>query len=119
MQDKTLLKLCILVAVLGIIGLWFLTSSIGVTEIKSISKTDVGKTFRIAGKITSYYTSDVGHVFMKIKDSTASISAVVFNSSAAKLGAYNLKKGQSAEFSGKIEEYNGYLEILPSRIVVK
>lgn len=119
MQEKKLLIFCVIGALAGIGLLFFLTTNLPFTEIKNIGKESVGKSLKIQGEITGFFISDKGHVFLKISDKTAEISAVIFNSSSSKIGAYNLKKGQNVEVSGKIDEYNGKLEIMPKEINVK
>jgi exonuclease VII large subunit len=114
-MDK-LLKLALICAVIGLAGLWVLTT-LGLSEItaiKDISPDNLDSTVNVCGNITYKFVSNTGHVFMKIYDGSGSINVVIFNTSVNKFDIPDLN--QSVCIIGRIDIYKDELEIIPFKI---
>lgn len=118
-KDESLLKLSLVTAVAGLLVLVFLLKTIGeAKEIAAIDEGDIGKELKVFGTISSVYVSKNENIFLKLADDSGEISVVVFKNMARKLNAQLLKKGDAVEVYGKIQEYEGELEIIPNEIRV-
>ncbi len=118
MNDKTLLKISLLVSTIGLILLFFVSSYARPpnAKISEITYDDVGRYTVIQGKISSKSVHKDGHIFLDITDETGTMKVVLFSGTAETLESGTLAclvKGKSIEIKGKVDEYKGSLEILP------
>jgi RecJ-like exonuclease len=113
-NDSDLLKLSIIVAIIGLLGL-FLYGAAGTTAY-SVSELDqlIGQKARISGTASSMSTSKAGNTFFMISDGTGQINTVVFKDSG--INVSQLKNGVSVEVTGTVQEYQGKLEIIAESI---
>jgi exonuclease VII large subunit len=118
MENKVLLYLSLASSVTGLVILYAASLQIGLSTSLAgdITYDDVGKNAKVCGVITSAFTSKTGHVFLTLKDHSGEIELVVFNSTVDELQADNLKKNDRICVSGKIDEYENKLEIIPKEI---
>jgi len=108
-----LIKISIVVALIGIVALFFIVKYQQQNIVK-ISDLRQGQIERITGMINSVYISKDGHTFLKVTDSSGEISVVAFKSS--NIDTYNLEIGDQISVLGRIEEYKGKLEIIAKEI---
>ena len=118
MNDKTLLKISLIISTIGLILLFLVSSYTRPPNVKisEITYDDVGRYTVIQGKISSKNVHKDGHIFLDISDETGTMKVVLFSSTAETLESGTLaclKKGKSIEIKGKVDEYKGSLEILP------
>lgn len=115
MKEKTLLKIALIVAVLGTSVLFFASSNLEVDEktIDKINKDNLDENVKING-VVSRITELNSTTFIEITQ-PSSIDVVVFKD---KQGNLSIKEGSRIEIMGKIEEYEGNLEIIAYRIRV-
>jgi len=109
-----IVKIALVVAVIGIIALFFLTQY----KNEAISKVEdlkIGQVERIEGMVNSVYVSKDRHVFLNIADNTGEIDVVAFKSANIDI-AYDLENGDQISVLGKVEEYKGKLEIIAKEI---
>ncbi len=118
MKEKGLLMVSIVSSVAGLAMLFILSQivELGVTNISQITPETVGQNVKVCGEITSKFVSDKKHVFLELKDDSDRIDIVIFNSTAEKLGAYDLLEDKTVCFVGKVDVYQGKLEIIPNKI---
>jgi len=109
-----ILKISIIVAILGIISLFFI-SRILTEETIEISELKIGQIERISGMLTSVYVSRDDHVFLKLADNTGEITVVAFKNSNID-EAYDLEVGEEVSVLGRVDEYKGKLEIIAKEI---
>ena len=109
-----ILKISLVIAVLGIIALYFITR-ITTEEVIAIKDVKIGQIERVTGMVTSVYVSRDDHVFLKIADNTGEISVVVFKGSNID-EAYDLEVGEEISVLGRVDEYKGKLEIIAKEI---
>jgi aspartyl/asparaginyl-tRNA synthetase len=120
MNDKTIMKVCFVMVIIGIIGLFIVTnfSTTPQVRINSIDETKTGQIVSISGIVSSYYTSE-GHVFMNVNDSTGTIKVVMFQKDAENNPwVYDIRKDDKVTINGKIQLYKGELEIVASSVKV-
>jgi exonuclease VII large subunit len=115
MDNKTIIKLSLSVAMVGIIAMYIFTSvstnTISIAEASNF----IGQKITLKGTIEDYRLSKDGHAFFKITDLSGTMPAVAFRNSNIE-NAYTLKDGQKIVISGKIQEYKESLEIIASKI---
>jgi exonuclease VII large subunit len=109
-----ILKISIVIAIIGIIALFFITEYNKET-IVNIEDLKIGQIERINGMVTSVYVSRNDHVFLKVADNTGEITVVAFKNSNID-EAYDLENGDQISVLGRIDEYKGDLEIIAKEI---
>lgn len=109
-----ILKISIIVAILGLIGLFFITR-VSSEQVISIEDLKIGQMERITGMVTSSYVSREGHTFLKVADNTGEIKVVAFEGSNIEI-APELEVGDEVSVFGKVEEYKGEMEIIANDI---
>jgi len=109
-----ILKISIVIAILGIIALFFITQYNKENIIK-IEDLKIGQIERVTGMITSVYVSKDEHVFLKVADNTGEVTIVAFKNSNID-AAYELENGDQISVLGRVDEYEGKLEIIAKEI---
>ena len=118
MKEKFLLYISLACSVAGLILLYYISQVIELpqTNVREITVDDIGKNVKICGEVISESVSKTKHVFLTLNDTSGEMDVVVFNSSAEKLNAYDIKKGDAACVIGSINDYQGNLEIIAKGI---
>jgi DNA/RNA endonuclease YhcR with UshA esterase domain len=119
-SDKTttnimeIVKIALVIAVIGIIALFFLTQykNESVTKVEDLKE---GQVQRVEGMVNSVYVSKDNHVFLKVADSTGEIDVVAFKSANIDI-AYDLVSGNQVSVLGTVQEYKNKLEIIAKEI---
>ncbi|MBD3156140.1 MAG: hypothetical protein GF368_05860 [Candidatus Aenigmarchaeota archaeon] len=114
MKESNLIKICLLAVFLGVILMFISTKMIGSEEVKIEDISEDSNYVKITGKIIQVSESKSGTTFLKLKDGTGSINAVIFKDSIKSLE--KVKEGTVIEVTGKIEKYKGEMEILVNSI---
>jgi DNA/RNA endonuclease YhcR with UshA esterase domain len=119
LDDSGLLKIALGTSTIGLL-LLFIVSSPQAEKVRiiEIDYEDVGNLVIIEGRVASKHVHEDGHIFLKVKDDTGLISTVVFASDVEKLEPKVLDclgVGRTISVIGRVEEYRGALEIIPSR----
>lgn len=109
-----ILKISIIIAILGLIGLFFITR-VSSEQVISIEDLKIGQMERITGMVTSAYVSRGGHTFLKVADNTGEIKVVAFEGSNIEI-APELEVGDEVSVFGRVEEYKGEMEIIAKDI---
>ena len=109
-----ILKISIVIAILGIIALFFITQ-FNKENIVKVEDLKIGQVERITGMVTSVYVSKNDHVFLKVADNTGEITVVAFKNSNIDT-AYELENGDQVSILGRTDEYKGKLEIIAKEI---
>lgn len=119
--DEILLKISLITALIGIIGLILFAPSIEVKEVKieDIDKGMIDEEIAISGVVEEIKPSATHETyFLKINDGTGIISVIVFNSAIVEMEDSNTNiemfKDQKVKLTGKITEYDSKLEIILS-----
>jgi len=117
-SDRTLTRVALVLAIIGIAGLFLVTLFIGPKEIKigSITDAEIGMDVTVKGVVDSYYEKD-GHVFIDLNDTTGTIKAVVFENTAKGMPTvYNIEQGDMISIEGKVQLYKNELEIVATAV---
>ena len=111
MKEQTVLKIALICALAGVVILYFISDNVSIDE-KAINKIDNGnieESVKITGRVERI--SNLENVaFLEISQ-PSSITVIVF-------GNLNASAGDNVEVIGKIDEYNGKLEVIGQRIRV-
>lgn len=114
MRQRHIYYTCTILAVIGI-GLIY-GSSIYLepkqAKINELQRNWQGQKILLEGNVTDFYTAK-GHSFLKLKDSTAEIKVVDFNSERS------LETGSTVEVEGRISMHKGKMEIIADEIEVR
>lgn len=122
MNEKNLRNTAIITSLVGLIILFFVVSNLKIKEreVSSISTDDINNYIKTCGEISERKISKNGHIFLKLKERDASINAVIFNSTAQKIkneiDPYLIKKYDNVCVYGKVNLYNGNLEIICNKV---
>ncbi len=113
MEDKTLLKLSLIVSLTGILFLMIISDNMEIKEykIKDLTKKQVNKDIKVKGTITKV-TETPGLYIFNINDNTGDITAILF-----KEDPINLTVSQEVILEGKLVEYKDRLEINVQQIL--
>jgi len=114
MKENLLIKICLLSVFIGIIMMFLSTKLVHPKEIKIGYITEKYNYVEISGKITQISTSKSGTTFLKIRDDSGIIDAVVFKNSIKNLEG--IKSGQKIKVIGRPEKYKEKMEIIVSSI---
>jgi len=114
MNDSDLLKLSVLIAVIGLLGLFWYgnanSTGYSVSQLNELT----GQKVIIGGVVSSMGTSQAGNTFFMLSDGTGQINTVIFQGSG--IDVSGLKNGLSVEVEGRVQEYRGKLEIIAESI---
>ncbi|WP_432644570.1 exodeoxyribonuclease VII large subunit [Methanobrevibacter sp.] len=119
--DEKLLRIALITALIGIIGLIIFTPSV---EVKKISINDITRSMidekvSIQGVITNIaQSSSKTSYFLTISDGETQITLIIFEKQAAEISSRNLDiedfKNRKVEVIGTITEYKSDLELILS-----
>lgn len=117
MDNQFIIKISIVIAVVGVLGLYFFTSMPQkISDIREMPEY-LGERITVRGNVEKYYVSKDGHVFFDIRDDSGIAKSVVFRNSNIE-AAYTMKEGDKITVVGKVQEYKNDLEIIVSKIDV-
>ncbi len=114
MEEKSLFKIALACSLVGVTTLFFVSEFIEVDDkyIEEITIDDLGKDVKIMGTVKKVV--DNGNVVMMNVVQPQELKVVVFKENDEEM--VSLKAGNYIEVLGKVEEYNGELEIIGDRI---
>ncbi|MGN0176733.1 MAG: exodeoxyribonuclease VII large subunit [Methanobrevibacter sp.] len=119
--DEKLLRIALITALIGIIGLIILTPSIEVKKIsiKDITRSMIDEKVSIQGVITDIsQSSSKTSYFLTINDGETQITLIIFEKQVAEISSRNLNigdfKNKKVEVTGTITEYKSDLELILS-----
>jgi DNA/RNA endonuclease YhcR with UshA esterase domain len=112
MDEKTLLKIAIIISIVGLAALFFVSSKVETEEkiIDNIDMTDIEKDIRIRGIVSDVV--DLEKVMILEVSQPKAITVVVF-----KDGNISLKEGDIVRITGSVDEYEGEPEIIADEII--
>ncbi|MCI6995033.1 OB-fold nucleic acid binding domain-containing protein [uncultured Methanobrevibacter sp.] len=119
--DEKLLRIALITALIGIIGLIIFTPSIEVKKvsINDITRSMIDEKVSIQGVITDIVqSSSKTNYFLTISDGESQITLIVFEKQVAEISSRNLNiedfKNKKVEVVGTITEYKSDLELILS-----
>ncbi len=107
MNETQLLRICLSVAALGIISLFFLAQTLEAKEvgISAITPEYVGQTISVSGTVSKITVSN-GMTFITLEDEGKTFPVVFFQE------IDDFFSGEKITVSGKVQEYKGRLQIV-------
>jgi len=126
MDDRQVIRICLIGSVLSIILLYFAALSLGSENVKvgEITGSLAGRVVNVSGYASEIYLHKNGHVFFNLRDGQDKVRVVVWESDVERL-AYSgvnlteMKNGDKIQIVGTVELYQGEPEIIPLRAQVK
>ena len=115
MKEKTLIKICLLSVIVGIIIMFFANRMITPKEIKISDVSEEYNYVKIKGEVVKIYVSESGTAFIELSDESGSVDVVVFKGSIENVS--NITTGDFIEVIGKPEKYKGEMEVIASSII--
>lgn len=119
--DDKLLKIALITALIGIVGLIIFTPTVEVkkVDIKDITRSMIDEKVCIDGVITDIAeSSSKTNYFLTINDGERQITLIIFEKQAAEIQTRNLDiedfKNRKVEVVGTITEYKSNLELILS-----
>tara|TARA_Y100000310_G_C20638248_1_gene792413 strand:- start:307 stop:651 length:345 start_codon:yes stop_codon:yes gene_type:complete len=114
MQEKTLLKLALVVSLGGILLLYFLSSGIDLEAVPGIEEVEENTEVKVVGKLGKVKELD-NVAFLEIwREKIMKTTVVLFKDSNI-----SLKKGDYVEITGTVEDYEGKKEVIGNKVVKK
>ena len=119
--DDKLLKIALVTALIGIIGLIIFTPTVEVkkVDIKDVTRAMIDEKVCIDGVITDIAeSSSKTNYFLTINDGEGQITLIIFEKQVAEIQTRNLEienfKNRKVEVTGTITEYKSNLEMILS-----
>jgi len=111
MKEKTLLKISIICALIGVFVLFLISENIKIdeTSIGKIENGQIGNDVKIKGVVNDVFNGEKASIITITQPEEIKIM-IMENTS--------LKKGDYVEVIGEVDEYNGELEVIGNRVRV-
>ncbi len=114
MQEKTILRIAVIVSILGLGFLFIYSSQLDLAAIEDLDAVGVKENVQLRGKINSVRVTEKA-TFLELEgEKVVNTDIILF----PKENVF-IKEGDYVEVFGLVEEYNGKKEVVASRIVVK
>lgn len=119
MHDRAIAKLALVMAVVGIAGLFAVNLLLVPTALAvgEIDESRLGQIVSLDATIKTAAVND-GNVFLTLEDGGGEIKAVIWQSVARGTSVYDLRAGDEISATGQITSYRGELEIVVSKLVL-
>lgn len=114
MQEKTLLKIALLMALLGLVILYFYSTELDLKAIENLNTASLEQEIKIRGIVQRLSFQDKVIFFTVSGQRTETLDVVVFEDEPL-----FLKEGDLVEVTGILEEYQGKKEVIASSVVLK
>lgn len=114
MEEKTLLRLSMIVGIFGVILLYLISSNLELPSTQNLQGIEEGKTVKIQGKIGKV-TNINKTLFLEVLNEKIERTPVIL----FKQEDINLKPGDYVEITGTLETYQGEKEVIGNKVVKK
>lgn len=114
MKEKTLLKISVITAVVGILILLFILDKISLTSVNigNLTKEDLDKEIKIKAELIKI-TETPGLYLLTVKDFSGEMTVVVFKDEILEL-----REGDILEIEGQVTSYKDKIEIIAKKITI-
>jgi len=114
MKEKTLLKIALICSITGLFILYILSENISIEEktIDKIDKSNFGEYVKVKGTVDKVINTENVVIIDVVQPQK--ISVVLFKEDTN----ISINEGSEVEVIGKVEDYNGEMEIIGSRVRV-
>ncbi len=114
MEEKTLLKVSLIVGIVGLFLLYFISSEITLDTIPNINGIPEEEIVKISGVVGKVTNSDKVAFLEVLNEKIEKTKVILFKDSNISLNA-----GDYIEISGTVEDYLGEKEIIGSKVIKK
>jgi DNA/RNA endonuclease YhcR with UshA esterase domain len=125
MNDKQIIRICLIGSVICIIAIYFIALQMGSQSVKVVEITGdfSGRVVNVTGDVSNVYLHKNGHVFFNLNEGRSKIRVVVWESIVEQLSysgvnISKIKSGERIQIVGTVEMYQGEPEIIPLRAQV-
>jgi exonuclease VII large subunit len=125
MDDRKVIRFCLIGSVLSVALLYFLVLQVGSQNVKvgEVTGSLAGRTVNVTGYASDVYLHKNGHVFFNLKDGEDKVRVVIWESIVEELKyagteISGIKDGDKIQIVGTVELYQGEPEIIPVRAQV-
>ena len=114
MQERALLKVAVITALIGILILLFILEKVELSNfnIANVTKNEVDKKVKIKAELLSIKETP-GLYILDVKDFSGEITVIVFKDEKL-----DLKKGDILEIEGQVTSYKDQVEIIAKKITI-
>ncbi len=114
MQEKTILKIAVIVSMLGLGFLFLYSNQLNLATIADLDSVGVKESVQLRGKVNSVRVTEKA-TFLELEgEKVVKTDVILFPKESI-----FIKEGDYVEVLGTVEEYNGKKELIASRIVLK
>ena len=115
MKEKNLLKVALICSLVGIVALYFISENIEIKQknIEKITLDDINKNVKVKGVVKDLFENE--KVMIITIEQPQDMTIVLFKSKNESVG---INKGSNIEVIGKVDEYEGELEIIGNKVRV-
>lgn len=115
MKEKTLLKIALICSLVGVVALYLISENMEIKQknIEKITIDDVDKNVKVKGIVKNLFENEKVMILDVAQE--GEIKIVLFKRKNVSIG---IGKGDNIEVIGKIDEYEGELEIIGNRVRV-
>ena len=114
MQEKQLLKICIIISIIGLSLLYLYSEEIELKPIRTIEESKVDQVIKLQGKVNSLSQQEK-IAFLDVENEKIELTKVIL----FKDEDIWLKEGDYVEITGTVEDYKGEKEIIANKVTVK
>ncbi len=115
MKEKNLLKVALICSLVGIVALYLISENMEIKQrnIEKITIDDIDKNVKVKGVVKGLFEND--KVMIITIEQPQDMKVVLFKSKNESIGIF---EGNEIEVIGKVDEYEGELEIIGNRVRV-
>lgn len=115
MKEKTLLKIALICSLIGVVALYLISENLEIKQknIEKITLDDVDKNVKVKGIVRDLFEND--KIMIITIEQPQEMKVVLFKSKNESIGIF---EGNEIEVIGKVDEYEGELEIIGNKVRV-
>ena len=126
MDDRKIIRLCLVGSVVSIIALYFAVLQVNSQSVKvgEITGNLAGNVVNVTGEVSNLYLHKNGHIFFNLKEGADKVRVVIWESDVEQLlysgvNITGINNGDKIQIVGTVEMYQGEPEIIPVRAQVR
>ncbi len=114
MQEKTLVRVSVMVIIIGILFLFFYSETINLKPNPSLKEINPGEPVKLKGTISKITQKDKVAFIEMESERVEKTNLILFPDQKI-----FLKEGDSVEISGTVEDYNNQKEVIGNKVILK
>lgn len=115
MEEKTLLRISLLVALIGLLLLYFFSLELELNTVSNLEDVKKGDKVKVKGVLGKFVEKEKVAFLEVWNEKIEKVNVVLFKDEEK----LNLKEGDYVEIEGTVEEYQGQKEVIGNKIVKK